>query len=173
MNNFEYTPVDERVFLVRHGEYLGNELTEIGIQQAQSARDDLLGSEIGSSSLLLSSPSARALKTAQIIGEGIGTTVISIDLLSDKSDEWVEHLSELEIFTKNLITNVRKSMGKVEPSPVIIVGHEPFIASLARKSSINNGEVIEQVLRSRQIPVKAELNTPKHRIINKLLDRNK
>lgn len=83
--------VPERLFLARHGQttwnlehrlqgQLDSPLTDDGIAQAESLARRLAGSGIGT---VCTSPLGRALRTAQIVAEGLGATVVEVPELAE------------------------------------------------------------------------------------------
>jgi len=121
-----------RIFMIRHGQP-GREtpLSEHGELQAQGAAEELVrvhGVEGGESTTVLSSNVPRALRTAEIIGEEIGSLVLPsvaiarIGFSSSLVGSLDEHLSgaldEAEHDADGL-------------NDLVVVAHEPIVASVA------------------------------------------
>jgi len=78
------------IYIARHGECVANAqrrlpssdspLTEKGIEQAKSLADDLVGQGI---TTIYSSPAARALESAEIIGKRLGLAVVAEESFRD------------------------------------------------------------------------------------------
>ena len=146
-----------QLYVVRHAESLNSQdLSELGIIQAERARDTLMAEQLGDLALLLSSPKSRALQTASIISSGLGTNIITVPELDSR--EYISYLpkkrsdypKEFNSYIGSFIERELSAAG-LAGGPIIIVGHEPFTSTLAgRVDDLSNGEVVKTQLKLRR-----------------------
>lgn len=132
----------EVAYLLRHGAYEhgSGRLTQLGLEQAEHARDNLIARELGSRAYLLSSDAQRALETAAIIGDGLCVDIIP----SPRVRRGSEHRHLVNVLGDFLLESLRQD-AEIEADPTIpfvVVAHAPLVAQFTELGSpgdVENG----------------------------------
>ncbi len=132
------------IYLVRHGEDIGSELTEQGREQSLLAANQLetLLTDT-SSATLLTSDRSRAGQTARIIGRKLGLDLIVSRRLGEAGNSPYLVQEKLSTFFDTCLQEAGVTYDPL--NPLIVVTHAPMLAAAAGLSAhkIRNGQVIK------------------------------
>lgn len=133
------------IFVIRHGAYSrprsGEELTQVGRMQAESAGYGLQALSPNARWQLVSSDEPRAAQTAEIIGRIVDATPILSRLIA-RAGDYNEDAAAFEARIKAALEEGGETYD--EHSPLAVVGHLPLMACVVGdpRAEIGNGETL-------------------------------
>lgn len=132
----------EKIFLVRHGRYNRDGLTPEGREDARHARDELLTKGLGGRAIVLSSSADRAMRTAEIIAEGLGALTAE-SFRMDIGGNRPEAIQNLDDWISRALKEAEASVG--DEQQLVVVTHAPLIdvAKGLTIDGVGHGEVYE------------------------------
>jgi phosphohistidine phosphatase SixA len=139
----------EVAYLLRHGDYerdyRGERLTQLGREQSQQARDDLVARKLGGRAYLLSSDAPRALETAAIIGEGLRVDVLPSPRVRRAGEFASKVIGSLGKFLSESLT-IDAGIDAEPNTSFVVVTHAPLIAQIVQQpvpNKIEKGRIFE------------------------------
>lgn len=130
----------KNVYLVRHGAYLKENLIERGMEEAFKAGQALIQEGFDHNATLLSSPTPRAVQTANVISNILGRP----DIICKYQLGELDYVESFEEPTDAIRMLVEEEEIVLQPqSKLALITHEPLIAGLLPDSEpdIETGSV--------------------------------
>lgn len=111
--------------LIRHGKYSGESLTEAGRLQSLEARELLLAKGLGEKTTILTSSALRAVQTAEILTQDIGSGSILSSEIIKEAGNYPIHVNNLD----RVIEKALEAYGFTElPDELVVVAHMPLLS---------------------------------------------
>lgn len=157
-------PNFNHIFLARHGEYADRpeQLTVAGVEQATRAAHDLADQQF-ESAIVLSSTAPRAMETAKVFAQKLGTVVVP----SVRMNVISNFANGVESLDAALDQALEEAGAATKGDALIVVAHQPLLKIASFGGHIAYGAVIQYQAGTWENP---EYTSYQERIMNHKLD---